>query len=1515
MADQSSPSIEIVARLRDEVSSGLEKLRQNILDFAKAAQPSASQFESTASDLAKAVEEASKRIDAGAKVVRDATRSAGAAAPGGGPDAGVPGADAQATKDATAALEQYIDRLRLVSAELTLTNNERAEANLLQRAEVEAKRQGIELSEQQRAEIVAEARARQTLIAQRAQEAAESIRSQQINVQAGERARQERERELRDLREAIIARDAERQAQERSRTALDQYVEEIRNERSILKLDANEREIVIAQRKAEALAVRAGIADREKFLALIRQEVQENQRARQARGEVSPTAVLASIPGASGLSVNLQQGADQAKGLASALGLSTEAAGQLAVAGAGLAVIGGALAVGVKQALELEDALRVAVVRSREVAEQSARVREIAVEISTRNVASLGESGRAISEAFLSGARNLEESAALTRAASDAAVLGFGSLEESVRRVDAVNDAFQINMRESAQTVREVFVAAQAGEAPAGAFAEALGRVGVIANQAGVPLRDTAAVLSVITRAGVDTGEAAAGLSNFLLRLANPLDASNRRLRALGVEASRAAIEQRGLIAVIRDIQRVVEERPDLANELFGSPRVARAAFTAIEDGGKAARETILAMQDSATTVGPALDRGLNEPGQRIARTWTIAKNNLLSLGDVAVSVLDRISGTTGKIIPDVEPSEVKDARRALADAIAADDPEAVRRIAEGLQKSIDAAISQITPDQAKVDELLSKLAPGTDAAALGIKGREQVLAEARRVVEEAKRTGQVAGVSLTQAESILGDMLGVTGSLNPQLVAVRTRALATADALQIVNEQLRNAGRDGVRSFGEIGKAATAGAAEAEKAVGKLRDEFAQLLSGIEVVRLRVEPQVEPEAVTKARETVKKLGSLPKDALNATETQALQEAVAVLQQYGGTLTKVQELSRRLSLDSVSGIERENLARAQAALSISDEIDALERQGVKVEELRRRFRTFRAEQDAVANAKIGQQRGSGEAERLAVLAANAQKAADLARASGDVARADELDRRALEAKATAARAAFDVQQQAAIEAVRGSALLLPAVLAINAAKSKGLDIDEEAARLALETSKQRRDESIKSEIDRARTATLQGLQGEIAGIRLAQEEYRKSIVLRVQKGELDETNARRLIRLNRERAESEIDATERAASLSVSQEILRLEGELSTTFEAQLLAKQGLIKLDQQSIREAAVKNQATEEELALLDKLFAKQLARPKLELDLQRSFGSSNLPEIVLRGRIEFEQSIVDAQVSEEAARASAELEERLRGIDQTSPEFQQAVSAMQERLEAFRDSVERANASLGRGFQLGVQQSVRELGNDTTLGLQLARDSIQAFTSNAADALTTLENGLARGKVSIGSFVASLARDLQQAINRIIAFKIVSSIFGSIGGDGYQLPGTLIGRPNAKGNVYSAGDVIPFASGAIFNGPTTFPIRGGKLGLLGEAGPEAIMPLTRGRDGKLGVRSQGGGGGQGLTVHAPITFTVTVSPTLNAIDARSGAEFLHSHAKDLANITAEQLNEQLSARVVEAVRRAAR
>ncbi len=83
------------------------------------------------------------------------------------------------------------------------------------------------------------------------------------------------------------------------------------------------------------------------------------------------------------------------------------------------------------------------------------------------------------------------------------------------------------------------------------------------------------------------------------------------------------------------------------------------------------------------------------------------------------------------------------------------------------------------------------------------------------------------------------------------------------------------------------------------------------------------------------------------------------------------------------------------------------------------------------------------------------------------------------------------------------------------------------------------------------------------------------------------------------------------------------------------------------------------------------------------------------------------------------------------------------------------------------------------------------------------------------------------------------------------GAIGGAVAQgLSAMMSGMmPFADGGAFSQGRVMPFARGGVVSSPVMFPMRGGR-GLMGEAGPEAIMPLARGPDGKLGVQAGGGG-----------------------------------------------------------------
>ncbi len=89
---------------------------------------------------------------------------------------------------------------------------------------------------------------------------------------------------------------------------------------------------------------------------------------------------------------------------------------------------------------------------------------------------------------------------------------------------------------------------------------------------------------------------------------------------------------------------------------------------------------------------------------------------------------------------------------------------------------------------------------------------------------------------------------------------------------------------------------------------------------------------------------------------------------------------------------------------------------------------------------------------------------------------------------------------------------------------------------------------------------------------------------------------------------------------------------------------------------------------------------------------------------------------------------------------------------------------------------------------------------------------------------------------------------ATRPVTDYFGGLLANGVN--GLVSGlMPFANGAPFSQGQVMPFAKGGVVSSATGFAMRGG-MGLMGEAGPEAIMPLARGADGRLGVRGGGGG-----------------------------------------------------------------
>ncbi|MFP1683336.1 phage tail tape measure protein [Alloalcanivorax sp. C16-1] len=136
------------------------------------------------------------------------------------------------------------------------------------------------------------------------------------------------------------------------------------------------------------------------------------------------------------------------------------------------------------------------------------------------------------------------------------------------------------------------------------------------------------------------------------------------------------------------------------------------------------------------------------------------------------------------------------------------------------------------------------------------------------------------------------------------------------------------------------------------------------------------------------------------------------------------------------------------------------------------------------------------------------------------------------------------------------------------------------------------------------------------------------------------------------------------------------------------------------------------------------------------------------------------------------------------------------------------------------------------------------------------------SAFEDAIIEGK-KLSDVLVALGEDIQRIILRnavtaplgnalgSVAASFGAGLFGGGGGGASTNVGNLNGVFNAKGNVFEHGDIRAFANGGVVHAATMFPMATG-VGVMGEAGPEAIMPLTRGPGGKLGVQASGGGGG---------------------------------------------------------------
>ena len=246
--------------------------------------------------------------------------------------------------------------------------------------------------------------------------------------------------------------------------------------------------------------------------------------------------------------------------------------------------------------------------------------------------------------------------------------------------------------------------------------------------------------------------------------------------------------------------------------------------------------------------------------------------------------------------------------------------------------------------------------------------------------------------------------------------------------------------------------------------------------------------------------------------------------------------------------------------------------------------------------------------------------------------------------------------------------------------------------------------------------------------------------------------------------------------------------------------------------------------------------------------QVDYAKELGVSVAQDFIKRQELQekYNRTVQDLEI-----KAGMITGEKLKEL-----EIDRELNAIRERLPGLTDAqiaklreLIQANQDVKKSFKDTFGDSLKQYYKQLTdFGTQVA-DSVKGAFKGLEDQLVSF---VTTGKLNFADLANSIIQDFARiAIQQAIIAPLVKGV------------GSLFGIPFANGGVFAQNGIQPFARGGIVDKPTLFPFANG-TGLMGEAGPEAILPLRRGRDGRLGVDAGGGGGGINVTVNVDATGT---------------------------------------------------
>jgi phage-related minor tail protein len=294
-----------------------------------------------------------------------------------------------------------------------------------------------------------------------------------------------------------------------------------------------------------------------------------------------------------------------------------------------------------------------------------------------------------------------------------------------------------------------------------------------------------------------------------------------------------------------------------------------------------------------------------------------------------------------------------------------------------------------------------------------------------------------------------------------------------------------------------------------------------------------------------------------------------------------------------------------------------------------------------------------------------------------------------------------------------------------------------------------------------------------------------------------------------------------------------------LTDQLQTQLLWRAAAEDAQDALNKKTKAENAEYDAAVKQHLAQAQQITAyrETITEAQISREVMLKYGATQDDVTVAIDSHRVAQAELALQIAKTANASDAELMKLQDNLDAAKEKLQ---------LDQDKSSDDKAWTTSQQTFTAGWKRALNQYKLDVADASKLSSSLMDTAASQMGTSLATFAK---TGKLSFSGLVDGIIDDLSQwAAKELVVI-------------GLEEVATAMGYAN--GGAFSGGTQF-FADGGVVNSATPFGMTGGRLGVMGEAGPEAIMPLARGNDGKLGVRSSGGGA-TSYSMNAPITINV--------------------------------------------------